>query len=133
MLNKYKMVYVKPNRGTGGKGIIRVEMLGQGSYKYQLNTVTRTFNSINSMTNSIHKKTKSEKYVIQHGIHLLRHNNRLFDLRIMVQKNPKGKWETTGVIGRLGHPKKIVTNVCQGGNSKPIDVLLKKHITDVTE
>jgi hypothetical protein len=133
MLNKYKMVYVKPNRGTGGKGIIRAEKLGPNSYKYQLNTSTRVFDSFDSMSNSISKKTKSEKYVIQHGIHLLRHNNRLFDLRIMVQKNPKGKWETTGVIGRMGHLKKIVTNVCKGGSSKPIEVLLKDHIPNILE
>lgn len=131
MLEKYDMIYVKPNRGTGGKGIIRVEKLGEGSYKYQLSTITRSFKSFDSMANSINKKTVSEKYVIQHGIHLLRHNNRLFDLRIMVQKNPKGKWETTGIIGRLGHPKKIVTNVCKGGISMPIEVLLKAHVPNI--
>ncbi|MCY9589473.1 hypothetical protein PC41400_11250 [Paenibacillus chitinolyticus] len=133
MLNKYSMVYVKPNRGTGGKGIFRVEKLGAGSYKYQINTMTKTFESFDSMAKSINIKTKSEKYAIQHGIHLMKHKNRLFDLRIMVQKNPNGKWETTGVIGRLGHPKKIVTNVCKGGSSKPIEVLLKDHVTNIPE
>jgi hypothetical protein len=65
------------------------------------------------------KLTKSSPYVVQRGIHLLRQSGRSFDLRIMVQKNPKGEWETTGVIGRLGDPKKIVTNVCKGGTSLP--------------
>jgi glutathione synthase/RimK-type ligase-like ATP-grasp enzyme len=30
MLDRYKMVYVKPNNGTGGRGIMRVEKLGDG-------------------------------------------------------------------------------------------------------
>jgi glutathione synthase/RimK-type ligase-like ATP-grasp enzyme len=30
MLGKYKMVYIKPNNGTGGRGILRVESLGEG-------------------------------------------------------------------------------------------------------
>jgi glutathione synthase/RimK-type ligase-like ATP-grasp enzyme len=132
MLNKYKMVYVKPNMGTGGKGVIRVEKLGQ-CYKYQIQTTTRLFSSFDKMANSIGLRTKSCPYVIQRGIHLLRYNSRRFDLRIMVQKNPKGKWETTGVIGRLGHPKKIVTNVCRGGSSKPVETLLKNHVANVTK
>jgi hypothetical protein len=133
MLDRYNMVYVKPNRGTGGKGIIRVEKMARGSYKFQMNTTISMFNSFERMADSINKKTNSEKYVIQQGIHLLCHSNRLFDLRIMVQKNPKGEWETTGVIGRLGHPKKIVTNVCKGGSSKPIEVLLKDHVPNIAE
>jgi hypothetical protein len=133
MLDRYQMVYVKPNMGTGGKGVIRVEDLGRGSYKYQLQTTTRTFNSFDSMANSISMKTKSCTYVIQRGIHLLRYNNQLFDLRVMVQKNPGGKWETTGVIGRLGHPKKIVTNVCKGGSSRQIEVLLKNYVGNINK
>lgn len=49
----------------------------------------------------------------------------------MVQKNLEGQWETTGIIGRVGHLAKIVTNVCKGGVSKPVEVLLKEHVTDV--
>ncbi|XID93781.1 YheC/YheD family protein [Paenibacillaceae bacterium WGS1546] len=133
MLDKYNMVYVKPNSGTGGKGVMRVEKLDQGSYKYQLETSARTFNSFDALIQSISKKTKNCPYAVQRGIHLLRHSGRRFDLRIMVQKNPKGNWETTGVIGRLGHPKKIITNVCKGGNSKPVEFLLKKHVSNITE
>jgi hypothetical protein len=133
MLDSYKMVYVKPNMGTGGKGVIRVEKMDQGGYKYQLETTIRTFKTIDSMANSISIKTKSCSYVIQQGIHLLRYSNRRFDLRIMVQKNLKGKWETTGVIGRLGHPTKIVTNVCKGGSSKPIEVLLRNYVPNITQ
>jgi hypothetical protein len=132
MLDKYNMVYVKPNMGTGGKDVMRVEKLGS-TYRYQLQTTTRTFSSFDGVANSIALKTKSCPYVIQRGIHLLRYNRRLFDLRIMVQKNPKGMWETTGIIGRLGHPKKIVTNVCRGGNSKPVEVLLGNHVANVTK
>ncbi|MCP3776763.1 hypothetical protein NLX71_26415, partial [Paenibacillus sp. MZ04-78.2] len=53
MLDKYNMVYVKPNSGTGGKGVMRVEKLGQGCYKYQLETSARTFNSFDGLIQSI--------------------------------------------------------------------------------
>jgi hypothetical protein len=132
MLDKYEMVYIKPNNGTGGKGIIRVEKLVEG-YKYQYLTTIKTFTSLKSISDLIGLKTMGCPYVVQRGIHLLKYNSRRFDLRVMVQKNSKGEWETTGVIGRLGHPKKIVTNVCRGGISKPIEVLLKKYVGNVTE
>jgi hypothetical protein len=132
MLDRYRMVYLKPDSGTGGNGIIRVEKRGR-QYEYQLGTTAKTYSSFESLADCIGKNTRNTPYVVQRGIHLLRHNGRLFDLRVMVQKNPRGEWETTGVIGRLGHPRKIVTNVCRGGVSIPAETLLKKHVSDVPD
>ncbi|MCY9591482.1 hypothetical protein PC41400_14195 [Paenibacillus chitinolyticus] len=130
MLDTYKMVYVKPNSGTGGNGVIRVERKENG-YSFQLHTFVKKFPDFDSMAAALRKRIKKTPYVIQQGIHLLRHKGRLFDLRIMIQKNPSGVWETTGIIGRIGHPRKIVTNLCRGGSSKPVEVLLKEHGADI--
>nr|WP_261808103.1 YheC/YheD family protein [Paenibacillus sp. N3.4] len=46
----------------------------------------------------------------------------------MVQQTPLRKWETTGVIGRVAHPSKIVTNFHSGGTLKSIDTLLLKYL-----
>jgi glutathione synthase/RimK-type ligase-like ATP-grasp enzyme len=51
----------------------------------------------------------------------------------MVQKNLKGKWEPTGEIGRISHHAKIVTNVCKGGTSKPVELLLESKVDDMRE
>jgi len=48
----------------------------------------------------------------------------------MVQKNPQGRWETTGLIGRLAHPRKIVTNYHNGGTPMAAEKLLAPHMTD---
>jgi hypothetical protein len=96
-------------------------------------TSTRTFKTLANLTHSMEKQFENDRYVIQQGIHLLRYSGRLFDLRVMVQKTHKGEWETTGMLGRLGHPTKIVTNVCRGGSVKSIEALLKNHIPDVSE
>jgi glutathione synthase/RimK-type ligase-like ATP-grasp enzyme len=132
MLDRYKMVYIKPNNGTGGRGIMRAEKLEEG-YKYQFKTSTRAYSTFANMIRSMEKQFENDRYVIQQGIHLLQYNGRIFDLRVMVQKNHKGKWETTGIVGRIGHPKKIVTNVCRGGSSKSIEALLKNHVPSVRE
>ncbi|WP_053377791.1 YheC/YheD family protein [Paenibacillus sp. FJAT-27812] len=130
MLDSYSMVYVKPNTGTGGSGVMRVEKLTEG-YKYQLLTTTRKFTSFRSLAKSISRRTKDRSYLIQRGIHLLKYKGRSIDLRVMVQKNVKGKWEPTGEIGRIGHHAKIVTNVCKGGTSKPVEMLLESRVDDM--
>jgi glutathione synthase/RimK-type ligase-like ATP-grasp enzyme len=132
MLKQYGMVYIKPDLGTGGSGVIRVEKSGE-TYRYQHQTTVRKFYTLGSLHRAIMKATKKRSYLIQRGIDLLRHDGRAFDIRVMVQKNKSSKWETTGVIGRLGNPDKIVTNVCKGGVSKSVPSLLKHHVGHVNK
>ncbi|WP_123040500.1 YheC/YheD family protein [Cohnella candidum] len=131
MLDKYTMVYVKPNNGTGGKDVFRVEQVKENKYFFQVNTEIRTFYTFEDLFKAIEKLRYKRVFVVQRGIELLKYDGRRFDLRIMVQKNPNQKWDTTGIIGRLGHPRKIVTNVCKGGSSKPVELLLARHVSDI--
>lgn len=131
MLNQYKMVYVKPVHGSLGKGVMKVQVLGAGSgsprYQYQLGNTPKAFDHYRELYQSIRGRMGKRKYLVQKGIHLLKYRGRAFDVRVMVQKNPKRKWETTGIIGRLGHPKKIVTNYHSGGTPMDIRILLSPH------
>lgn len=118
MLNQHKMVYIKPNVGMFGNGVIRVEFSdGEGEimpYSYQLGVNLKRFKTFEDMYASIKKKTGKSPYLVQKGIHLLKYKGNRFDLRIMVQQTPLRDWETTGVIGRVAHPSKIVTNFHNG-------------------
>lgn len=119
MLNLYSMVYIKPDAGTYGKGVMRVERQN-GSYSYQHGNRKRAFRSYDSLYQSILRHKRNRPYLVQKGIHLLKYKGRPFDIRVMVQRNPSRAWETTGMIGRVAHPKKIVTNYHSGG--KPTEV-----------
>ncbi|WP_236575888.1 MULTISPECIES: YheC/YheD family protein [Paenibacillus] len=129
MLELYKMVYVKPEVGTYGKGVMRVQRLNAGAYKYQTGTTERTFGDYESFHNSIRSITGKKSYLIQKGIHLLKYNKRRFDIRVMVQLSPKREWETTGLIGRVAHPGKIVTNYHSGGTPMDVKPLLTAHLS----
>ncbi|USB33797.1 YheC/YheD family protein [Paenibacillus sp. YPG26] len=131
MLNAYGMVYIKPERGTHGLGVIRAEVgIEAGKpYKYQFDTTTRTFSTLAAYYASLKKAVGTRSYLIQKGIHLLKYNNRRFDIRIMVQLSPQGKWETTGLIGRAAQEGKIVTNYHSGGRPMSVNVLLTPHVT----
>ncbi|MGM1020338.1 MAG: YheC/YheD family protein [Bacillota bacterium] len=129
MLEQYGMVYVKPERGTFGKGVMRVEQEEGQRFAYQYEEKRLEFKSLEGLFTSLSKKTGKQSYLIQKGIHLLRHQKRYFDIRVMVQRNAKGRWESTGIIGRLGHPRKIVTNYHSGGKPMALEQLLESHLT----
>jgi glutathione synthase/RimK-type ligase-like ATP-grasp enzyme len=131
MLQQYGMIYVKPIHGTFGNGVIRIEKkLGTSEpYFFQSGERKYSFATFNEMYRKLLVVKKSKAYIAQQGIHLLKYNGRRFDLRVMVQKNPQSQWETTGMIGRLAHPKKIVTNYHSGGTPMPVTKLLKGSLT----
>ncbi|OMF22549.1 endospore coat-associated protein [Paenibacillus sp. FSL H8-0548] len=131
MLRQYGMVYVKPINGTFGKGVIRVERTTVPSlgYRYQLDTKIKFYSTFEQLYKGIMKQKKKRRYIVQKGIHLLRHLNRRFDIRVMVQKNPHNVWEATGIIGRLAHPGKIVTNYHSGGTPMSLERLMGDHTT----
>jgi glutathione synthase/RimK-type ligase-like ATP-grasp enzyme len=128
MLNEHQMVYVKPDLGTFGKGVIRVERRATGTYMFQLGTKRHNFTSFESMATRLQQNIKSRLYLVQRGIHLLKHRGRRFDIRVMVQKNVRDEWESTGIIGRLAHPSKIVTNYHSGGTPMSVESLMRSHL-----
>lgn len=120
------MVYVKPDFGLHGKGVMRVEQLSEG-YRYQVGEKVRHFAQFIPMYQSILRHTGGKRYLVQKGIRLLEHKGRKFDIRVMVQYTPGRKWETTGIIGRVAAKHKIITNYHGGGKLVSASRLLKEH------
>ncbi len=147
MLEKYGMVYIKPCCGSLGKGVIRVERLSAGGeagrsddagsvrsdpeqkerYRYQAGTRVSSFTGYDKLYRALAGETLGKPYLVQKGIRLLTYESRPFDIRVMVQRSPKGKWEATGIAGRVAHPRKVVTNGSQGGTIYPVETLLESH------
>jgi len=126
------MVYVKPDIGTFGNGVMRVEWReggGEKPYAYHAGTAEMSFAGFDELYASLEAATRKRKYLVQKGIELLTYNGSRFDLRVMVQKSPQGRWETTGIIGRVAAPKKIVTNFHNGGTLKPVEALLGPYVS----
>lgn len=130
MLNIHKMVYVKPDIGTFGNGVMRVEWQpgAEQPYSYQSGEIKRRFKHFGKLYASIVQKTRNRPYLVQKGIHLLTYKGSRFDLRVMVQQSPQRKWEATGIIGRVAHPRKIVTNFHNGGTLKPAEALFAGYM-----
>jgi hypothetical protein len=130
LLGRFGMIYAKPVVGSFGRGVVRVERQSGYNPSYLVQTGVRKFVLPNF--DSCYAKLSSvmlrKPYLVQQGIYLLKYNGRRFDIRVMVQKNPNRMWETTGIIGRLGHPRKIVTNYHSGGTPMSTDLLLRPYL-----
>lgn len=142
MLNERSLVYIKPDIGTYGNGVMSVERLHelkpqeQGSEpaspeKYKLHYVTSSqeFSSLDDLHRAIRDRTQQKLYLLQHGIFKLKYRDRSFDLRVLTQKTPYGSWETTGIIGRVAAKNKIITNYHSGGSIRMLDEVLEEHAT----
>ncbi|WP_227793468.1 YheC/YheD family protein [Paenibacillus guangzhouensis] len=129
MLRSYRSVYLKPDEGTGGHGIYKINK-GKNNFILRTGSNSRIFSSLHALYTSIQSVLVRGKYIVQEGIELLKHNHRPFDIRVMVQKNKKGALDVTGIIGRQAKRNKIVTNFHSGGTPLPIDTLLQSHLSD---
>lgn len=130
MLDEYGMIYVKPVNGTFGRGVIRLERPPEPEEGCTLQAGERsqTFASFDAAYAALLARKRPRPYLAQQGIELLKLNGRRFDFRVMVQMSPAGHWETTGIIGRLAHPRRIVTNYHAGGTPMPMETLMKAHL-----
>lgn len=129
MFSEHRMLYVKPVNGTFGNGVMKVQRLSQGSYTFQLGTKAYSCTSFDQLYMGLARKIGHRSYLVQQGIPLLKHNGRRFDIRVMVQVNSYGEWETTGIIGRLGQKSKIVTNYHSGGTPMAFSRLMSSHLS----
>lgn len=131
MLQTYKGLYLKPESGNAGKGIMLLELDESSPLPYRLtiqgrikkNLVYKTA-KLPALWKKIKKETGKSAYIMQERITLSSYRNRNFDLRVLVQKTGKGSWMVTGVGARLAGLKRITTHVPQGGSVEDPEKLL---------
>ncbi|MFD0679755.1 MULTISPECIES: YheC/YheD family endospore coat-associated protein [unclassified Paenibacillus] len=128
------LVYIKPVSGKAGKGIMRVErkMIG-ATAQYRLikqengKRLIFKFTNVSSLWRKLKGKTGRRAYIAQQGITLARFKKRPFDLRLLVQKNNKGKWSISGIGARSAGKAGITTHVPRGGSIQDPKKLLNSN------
>jgi YheC/D like ATP-grasp len=129
-LKRYRVVFIKPDTGSKGIGVIQAKK--DNSMKYHLNWKTNhtTFPTYQSMFSKLKKQMSNRKYIVQKGVHLLTKDGKPFDFRVMIQRNKHGEWEESGIIGRLAKRNKVVTNGAQGASLHTIYKLLEPYLSE---
>ncbi len=121
MLNKHKMVYIKPINGTKGKGIIKIS---RKKNRYELHRAEKSgveiYNSTKSLKIGWQKGDYPRAYLIQQGIEVYG-DGAHFDLRVIVQKDAENAWQVSGIAARLGLDGQITTNIHTGGQANEFE------------
>jgi glutathione synthase/RimK-type ligase-like ATP-grasp enzyme len=143
MAKRFPTLYIKPNYGSQGIGIFKVERESNGYRLRSSSNQSKFFKQLSSIYQNI--STNGNKHmIIQQGIDIERVNKRPYDIRAMVQRKPKGSWTCTGIFGKIGYRNKIVTNYAQGGQIVTMGHLFKmmglssssqartRHMTEVS-
>jgi hypothetical protein len=129
MLGTYSTVYIKPDIGRKGNGVIRVKKMSdsEGEISYGGKSVRC---SITNVYQEVQKSLRPDKdYLVQQGIKLATYHKRPFDVRIVLQK-PLNRWETTLMCAKVAPAKNsVVTNVSKGAK----DVNLYKALRGVDQ
>ncbi|APB71791.1 endospore coat-associated protein [Paenibacillus polymyxa] len=122
MLSAYPYLYLKPENGKAGKGIMILKFHPDHLMAYRLTiqhdkkSVTYRSVSLSRLWGRIRREAGNSPYIIQQGIDLATYQKKPFDLRILVQKNIRGSWSITGVGARLAGKGSITTHVPRGGS-----------------
>lgn len=116
------LIYLKPESGKAGAGVMQLRRAEGRAKPYRLkvqsgrSTTRYRFHSLKGLKQKLRMLIQDEQYIVQQGISLARYKRRPFDLRVLVQKNYKGKWTLTGIGARIAGDKSITTHVPRGGS-----------------
>jgi glutathione synthase/RimK-type ligase-like ATP-grasp enzyme len=125
-LQRYGTVFVKPSRGSLGKGIIRMRAAAAGTYELALSDGRTTVaHTIGQAYASVKKRSA---YIVQQGISLMRVRGCPVDFRVLVQKNADGVWCASSVVARIAKAGAFVTNVAKGGTVHCAQAVIGRHM-----
>lgn len=130
MCNRYATVFLKPIRGSLGKGIIRITQLPdhrfQAQHTIESGTKHQHFSNITKLFSSLSNKIKMNRYQIQQGLPLITYHKRPVDFRALVQKNAAGNWSITSIVARIASDQHFVSNLARGGSLSKVNEVIQR-------
>jgi glutathione synthase/RimK-type ligase-like ATP-grasp enzyme len=131
MLRSYTSIFVKPNTGSGGSGIIRAKRKGK-VYEVRCGQKRKYVRSQSVYEAIKFYRKSSRRYLIQRGLRLAKYKGVIFDVRIYMQK-PESKWMISGKVARVAAPHKFVTNYQKGGHAESLRKVLSSLFPNNSE
>ena len=124
MMRFYDTLFIKPQRGSIGRGIMRIQRRKSGLWTIQSSSGSYTI-SKKAILYKVQRKVGSRQYMIQEAINLASYYGRPYDIRVSVQRGQSGKWQITGMVGKVARKGSHVTNVEKGGTVKRCEMLFR--------
>jgi glutathione synthase/RimK-type ligase-like ATP-grasp enzyme len=125
---------IKPIAGTHGAGVVRI-VHADGNYAVTgRNQQNKPFQRVYRSTAELHRFTNNfiagRKFLVQTYLSLQTPDGTPYDVRVLVQKNSCGEWETTGKAVRMGDKNSITSNLHGGGKAMPLSSFLARYFPE---
>lgn len=132
MLKSHSTVFLKPDGGSGGTGILKVQKTSTGKYEIRHGSTRKSVGRHTlSRTLRIYQRSSS-KYIVQRGIQLGQYHGRVFDIRMYLQK-PQSVWTISGMVARIAPRNRYITNYHKGGQAATLEKALSPLFEGNTE
>jgi len=120
--------YLKDIKSSQGKNIYKINLNQNNEILFQGNEENQSFKSKKSFTKYLKQNFNLEDFFVQEEaqIHLI--DNRVWDIRVLLQNNAENNYQITGTTIRLGQEKSITSNLNTGG-----EILSLNEINDILE
>lgn len=129
MMSRFNSLYIKPQSSSVGNGIIKITRRTHGKWKLQLPKGSSVA-SKTTVEKRVSSYARKQKYMIQETIPLAKYNGNPYDIRVSVQRGEGGKWQVTGMVGKVARKGSHVTNVARGGKVKKCAQLFTNSTMD---
>ncbi|TCM92698.1 YheC/D-like protein [Paenibacillus sp. BK033] len=126
MLHKYKKAIIKPLGTHKGTGILKLSYLN-GKYVIEENRRKSIHLSKEGLHGKLAQLRRKRNYLVQRWVDITDAANRVYDIRVLIQKNVLGQWHLTGMGVRLGKAGNITSNLATEGSAKEIISFLSKQ------
>ena len=110
----YKKIVLKPIKGCGGKGILFFEKIPPSHYSVMNGGISESLDK-KELTLYLDTLFSTNNYIIQPFISSSTKEGLAYDIRLHVQKNGNGEWETTLIYPRISANKRKISNITSGG------------------
>jgi glutathione synthase/RimK-type ligase-like ATP-grasp enzyme len=114
LLEKHRLVYIKPSYGFKGKSVYRVELMDYGDIHISLHSLTPRYicRKNENIQEKLNELLGPKKYMVQQGIRMSQLDQRHFDIRVLVQKDILGEWTVSAITSRVAYENYYNTSMC---------------------
>ncbi|MEC0231853.1 YheC/YheD family endospore coat-associated protein [Paenibacillus alba] len=115
LLEKYKLVYIKPIYGFQGKSVYRVELTESQDIHISMHSLAPRYicRKNESIQQQLDELLGSPKYMVQQGIRMRQLDYKYFDIRVLVQKDIAGEWTISTIACRVAYENYFNTSMCE--------------------
>ncbi|MEM4605648.1 MAG: hypothetical protein QW103_01255 [Candidatus Pacearchaeota archaeon] len=119
MINNYQFVFIKKRNSSQGKNQIIIKNLENRKFRIILSDYSPSFFQEEDYS-FIRRKMKElemdDKFIIQEGVKVDRIDERFYDLRVIFQRDGKGKFDMTCFYVRVGAISSEQANISKKGH-----------------